>query len=459
MNIEKKKKLGEATEYHIIRYIILDTISKTPYGTDIISNDNGITFPLNLNIEMYIEIIDECKGKNTRVEFIHYDNKWIMFHRKEMISSTNFSFEILIAILERFTVKFYIDEFESTLRHPVSETDIKCLRKDLYIQTFDEEGKLEYKANWFSHSTPASCQMLYDQFLKQVSDTLDFTIETSDMKTIKVHKQLLSFSSSDYLKTLLESTFSETITNNIKLDYSYDVIMFYLKFLYMGDTCLIHTYKEGLIDMKSCLSFGDYFQDLLYFNTCVRIVENDHKYTNFLWSMKDKMNHNSVFQSFIQENIKIRCESGDIEESSRSKLSELLRDKSSELEFELFGIYQYGFTSIFRYRMMLTNNTNVDVLIINNIGKPIVEFIVTSEIYIDEVTSEIYIDEVTNKMILLFKKDVTLYRNDKIPKLMKTIEILLIEIKLEMTLRQESKLTDSKTSTLCSGCGKHDDNC
>jgi hypothetical protein len=150
------------------------------------------------------------------------------------------------------------------------------------------------------------------------------------------------------------------------------------------------------------------------------------------------MNHNPLFQKFIQENIKIECESEVLEKNLRSALSELLRDESSQSEFELFGTS--GFTSLFRYHIVIADNSIIDVLITNNTGKQVVGFIVNSELYIDEVR---------DKINSLFKKKVSLYCPDKISKLMKNMELFSIELKLEMVLRREKKFNNQLKYVMC----------
>jgi hypothetical protein len=423
-----------------VNYLTLNALSKTQYGKDIINNSDGITYPLALNIKIYSEIIDLIlnQGENVYVEFIYFDDKWIMFNQDKLSlsKSSNLHFEVLIIILNNLNMKFYIDEFETVIHMPPSETEVKCLRKNLHVETEVKEILTvydEYKTEWFSHSSPIACRILYKQFVEQKSDLLDFVIETSDSKTIRVHKELLSLSESDYLKTLCESSFSESINSYLKLDYSYSIVMLYLEYLYMGDAHIINKSDIKLVDMESCLKFADYIQDLSYFNTCVKTVEGDNQYTNILWSMRNKMSHNSVFQTYIHNYVKISSTYQILEGQGRYKLATLLKDPSLEHEFEFFAIAGDNCNFVFKLRLKLTSDRVIDTYIIiessDNKFSNNVAFIIPSVLHPREVRK---------KMNLLFEGEAK-YKDISISKYMKEMKFLSIEVRLEEYLKHQLK--------------------
>jgi hypothetical protein len=432
------RKMGITNMY--INYLTLDAFSKTQHGKDIVNNSDGITYSSTLNIKIYSEIINLIldQGENVYIEFIYYDGKWIMFdeERRSLSKSDNLHFEVLTIILNNLSMKFYIDEFETVIRVPPLGTEVKCLRKNLHVQTEVKEILTvydEYKTEWFSHSAPIACRILYKQFLEQKSDLLEFTIETSDSKTIKVHKELISQSESDYLKTLCESSFSESTNNCLKLDYSYSIVMLYLEYLYMGDAYIINKSNIKSVDMESCLKFADYIQDLSYFNTCVKTVEGDNQYTNILWSMRNKMSHNPIFQTYIHNYVKISSTYQKREEKGRSKLISLLKDPSLEHDFEFFAVAGSGSDFVFKYKLKLYSDRVIDMHIIiesgNNKSNDRIAFIIPSAVHPREVRK---------KMNLLFEKEAK-FRDISISKLMKEMKFLSIEVRLEEHLKHQLK--------------------
>jgi hypothetical protein len=420
MNIEKKEALYGKISKDLIKYIILDAMAKTLPGINIVSDNEGITYPVDIEYNMYSKILDMSKGKNICIEFINYEDKWSMFSGDKLISDPDFSFETLFYILDKFNVRFYTDEFTSSVCVPTTKASVICLRKDLYIQTsIPKVFNVEYKADWFSHSTPIACRIIYDQFLEQKSDLLEFTIETSDLKIIKVHKKLLQLSASGYLKTLSESMFSESTDNRLKLDYPYSTVMFYLKYLYMGDSYLINFYDSEEVDMTSCLKFGDYVQDLPFFNTCVRIIEYDSKYTNLIWSMRNTMSNNSAFQSFIQLSLMIESKRQEAEEKGRRRLSSVLRDPAIEPNFEFFGVdTRSSANSTFKYQVLLVSEKTIQVYVMYNHNNNIWEYVLPSTQYLHEVR---------NKIKLLFK-NTPVFRDIKISSMISKMKFLSIEV-------------------------------